>query len=369
MSKVRTKCMTVEKSPSTSAASSPLTSPNKHAAETTGYLLIKVDEKDWTKHYCTLVNATLSIYDNETSKTLERTIDMSYRTIESPKKPNKNFNFSLSQGTKDGDIIECRANNEKDMERWIDALSMFAQKLKQTKKQRFAQTSAEIVTLKVAPVPPKVLHLVLVRHGHYVNAHTKNAKDTDKVLSHIGIQQAELTGQHLQEISAIAPSRDDMIILHSDMHRAVETATIISEGFSGCALTCTAMLREGWPGTPMPGADSMLSEKEQILEDERLENAYRTIFSFNDDHLDEEFVHAKRTNDSCRVVVCHANLIRYFICKALGISPVSVWGLFEINHCSLTRIDIGSNGQCKVLSVNECGHLPSSLHTSSEDHL
>ncbi len=148
----------------------------------------------------------------------------------------------------------------------------------------------------------------------------------------------------------------------------------------------TSLLREGWPGPPVPpnasgrSIESMsklsLSANEQSVEDARLAAAFREVFSLihhdhHDHHLesdkDDELL--EFPEDGFRVVVCHANLIRYFICRALGVSAVNVWGQFEINHAGLTRIDIGANGQFKVLAVNECGHLPPSLHTSSEDHM
>ncbi|OQR85039.1 hypothetical protein ACHHYP_12397 [Achlya hypogyna] len=347
-------------------------SPGKHAPETTGILLVRDTASDWTKRYCRLTGSTLSIFEKYE---LWIKLDMSYRTIVrvAPASPTSagQHTFSITQGGHEAALVLCRADTEADLTRWVDALSSYAQKVQHTKKQKFEApfSQTEFVSLKVASVPPKVLHLVLVRHGHYVNAHNKAARDGDKVLSHIGRQQAELAGQQLRAMNA--PSRDDMVILHSDMTRAVETAGIIGDFFADCGLSCTPLLREGWPGNPSRSPTdvnaNVLSEVEQRTENERLDCAYRALVSVDggsDDDDDDDDRH-----QGCRVVVCHANLIRYFLCRALGISAVGVWGQFEINHCSITRIDVGSNGQCKVLSVNECGHLPPSLHTSSEDHL
>ncbi|KDO30926.1 hypothetical protein SPRG_04829 [Saprolegnia parasitica CBS 223.65] len=350
-----------------------VTSPGKHAPETTGMLLVKDTTTEWTKRWCQLVGSTLSIYDTPSSSAPWHQLDMSYRTVvrvapTSPTSSAAHYTFSLAQGGSSAAIVLCRADSAADLTMWVDALSPYAQKVQQTaKKQRFEApfSQTEFVTHKVASVPPKMLHLILIRHGHYVHAHTKHARDSEKVLSHIGRQQAELVGQQLQAMSA--PSRDDLLILHSDMRRAMETATIIGDFFPDCALSCTPLLREGWPGNPSPtdANANVLSPKEQAIEDDRLDAAYRALIST--DVLDEAA--SLEGPHGCRVVVCHANLIRYFLCRALGISPVGVWGQFEINHCSITRLDIGSNGTCKVLSVNECGHLPTSLRTSSEDHL
>ncbi|RHX97362.1 hypothetical protein DYB28_000498 [Aphanomyces astaci] len=266
-----------------------------------------------------------------------------------------------------------------------------------------------VVTLPSLP-PAKVLHIVLVRHGHYVNAHSKHARDSDQVLSHIGRRQAEWAGRHLHHQLVVASSsRHDLVLLHSDMERAVETAGIIGDFFPDCSRTPSPLLREGWPGAPSSNRPPALqnefddapphdakergeqggrgvsdaaftsspSPEAQAIEDRRLDRAFQTTFmvqapmatsstSSTSTTLEDE---AATVGPTCRVVVCHANVIRYFLCRAMGIVAAGVWGAFEINHCSITRIDVSSTGACKILAVNECGHLPGTLVTSSEDHL
>lgn len=219
---------------------------------------------------------------------------------------------------------------------------------------------------------PKMTHIILVRHGHYVNAHAKNLSDADQVLSQMGKQQAELTGKYLETLYHRCPARNQQVALfHSDLSRAVETATLISKNFTSAsaAPVASSLLREGWPGQPfamdqMPAhmLQSSTSDNDSELDRrdlERMEKAYDTFFAEN---LDE---------DEClfRVIVCHANLIRYLLCRALRIEPKGVWGHFEINHCGVTRIDMCRNRPLKVQAINETGHLPDSLKTSSEDHL
>ncbi|RHY26556.1 hypothetical protein DYB32_007499 [Aphanomyces invadans] len=256
-----------------------------------------------------------------------------------------------------------------------------------------------VVTLPSLP-PAKVLHIVLVRHGHYVNAHSKHALDSDQVLSHIGRRQADCAGRHLRhQLVTGSSSRHDPVLLHSDMERAVETAAIISGYFPDSCLTPTPLLREGWPGAPSKTtlavhaasdevgeearvASTAPSPEAQAAEDRRLDMAFQATFALEDTDqdndrgrasLDPEEVHhgaaAAFGTTNCRVVVCHANLIRYFLCRAMGVSAAGVWGAFEINHCGITRIDVSSTGACKILAVNECGHLPQTLLTSSTDHL
>lgn len=232
--------------------------------------------------------------------------------------------------------------------------------------------------------PPKTKHVILVRHGHYINAHARGVPDSHQVLSQMGRQQAECTGTYLEQLYARAPTRHDISIFHSDMTRAVETAQTISKDFGHCMLRPTRLLREGWPGRPyatheavpqVANASTKNAELERI-DAERMEQAFQTFFSqigcsssssdgcgvdSNDCDDEEQF--------SYQVVVCHANLIRFFLCRAMGIDPTGRWGHFEINHCGVTRIDVSEHRPLKIVSVNETGHLPHSLITSSEDHL
>ncbi|POM58494.1 Hypothetical protein PHPALM_36851 [Phytophthora palmivora] len=223
---------------------------------------------------------------------------------------------------------------------------------------------------------PRTKHIILVRHGHYINAHVPQVSDSQQVLSQMGRQQAEFTGKCLGMAHNRIPTRHDVTIHHSDMTRAVETAGIISSNFDGeVSLKPSALLREGWPGTPY-STDSAVGgavaarknsafdamQERSRADVERMQKAFNWFFLTPEaqDENDEE---------SYCVLVCHANLIRFFLCRALGIDPANTWGHFEINHCGVTRIDVCANRPIKVTAVNETGHLPQSLITSSEDHL
>ncbi|DBA03571.1 TPA: hypothetical protein N0F65_011472, partial [Lagenidium giganteum] len=216
-----------------------------------------------------------------------------------------------------------------------------------------------VVDSFVFPIPPKTVHIVLVRHGHYINAHERHVSDAEQVLSQMGRQQAGCTAKYLEQLYSRSPTRRDITIYHSDMTRAVETATVIGEDFGACKLSSTPLLREGWPGQPFastsnkPMAKSSYTSELEKRDLQRMESAFNTFFAPNDEEDD----------DRLRVLVCHANLIRYFICRAMGMSPVGMWGHFEINHCGVTRIDICEDRPVKVISINETGHLPHSLIT------
>lgn len=221
--------------------------------------------------------------------------------------------------------------------------------------------------------PPRTKHMILVRHGHYINAHVPYVADVKQVLSQMGRQQAELTGTCLRRLQTRIPSRYDVTVYHSDLTRAVETAALIAGKFDHGICHSSAMLREGWPGAPFSKcstdsqrATSQLNEVDEALQKRRQLDLKRMQHAF-----DQFFTSTTEGDDheSYCILVCHANLIRFFLCRALGIEPAHTWGHFEINHCGLTRIDACPNQPTKVLAVNETGHLPQSLITSSEDHL
>ncbi|CAH0480891.1 unnamed protein product [Peronospora belbahrii] len=227
------------------------------------------------------------------------------------------------------------------------------------------------------PTPARIKHFILVRHGHYINAHVLQVLDSQQVLSQMGRKQAELTGKYLGVAHNRVPTRHDVSIYHSDMTRAVETAVIIATDFQGVSLNSSSLLREGWPGTPYSTDFTVSGEtaatrksgaldalqKQSFPDVERMEKAFNWfLFDLGKTHCDND-------EESYCILVCHANLIRYFLCRALGVDPTTMWGHFEINHCGVTRIDVCSDQPTKIIAVNETGHLPLSLITSSEDHL
>lgn len=270
-------------------------------------------------------------------------------------------------------------NTREHFERWVKVIDSYIHKNEQDgspkkkteRERRRAQVvdPREVVGNFMYSIPPKTKHFILVRHGHYVNAHARHVSDDCQVLSQLGRQQARLAGKYLERLYARSPTRHDITIHHSDLTRAVQTAASISKYFGNSELSSSSLLREGWPGRPYSSEHDVLqlptalhqAAKLENTDTDRMERAYQAFFSSTAEEDDDE--------DSFQVIVCHANLIRYFLCRALGIDPIGRWGHFEINHCSVTRIDICASRPLKVISVNETGHLPHSLTTSSEDHL
>ena len=62
------------------------------------------------------------------------------------------------------------------------------------------------------------------------------------------------------------------------------------------------------------------------------------------------------------VVVCHGDVIRYFVMKALGVDT-KAWLGMSVAHASLTVILVRADGSMTVLAVGDVGHLPPNMQS------
>ena len=62
------------------------------------------------------------------------------------------------------------------------------------------------------------------------------------------------------------------------------------------------------------------------------------------------------------VVVCHGDVIRYFVMKALGVDT-KAWLGMSVAHASLTVIRVRADGSMTVLAVGDVGHLPPNMQS------
>lgn len=179
-------------------------------------------------------------------------------------------------------------------------------------------------------------NLLLVRHGQY---------DAEKggSLTELGREQAAQTGQWLAQ--NLAGQRVNAM-WSSTLPRARETADIIGKHLTRAAVKRSGILREGMY-SKVKGYDVPASEREE--DRQRADLAYARFFQ------------TTRT-DRLEILVCHGNLIRYLVCRAMEL-PVVRWTRMNSNHCALTRVLIRDTGAVRVVSYNETGHLPSRLVT------
>lgn len=189
--------------------------------------------------------------------------------------------------------------------------------------------------------PTATRHLILIRHGQY---NTSGRNDKERILTELGRKQAEWTAQRLKEFKF--PYTE---VIKSTMTRAQETAQIIQACLPNVPVESCSLIEEGAPVPPEPAVGHWKPELYQFFQDgARIEAAFRRYF-----HRAE----ASQEKDSYTILVCHANVIRYFVCRALQFPP-EAWLRLSLNHASITWVSITPNGRVILRTLGDSGHMP-----------
>jgi len=166
-------------------------------------------------------------------------------------------------------------------------------------------------------------------------------------LTQLGCLQANYTGLQLLE-SKTKFTR----LVQSGLIRAVQTTSIINEylKFSSVAIEQDFDLNEGFPYLPEPSGRYLedIAKGRLELDTLRIEKAFH------------RYIHrplSSQTEDSHELIVCHANVIRYFVCRALQI-PADAWLRFNLFHCSITHLVLTPDGRVVCFAVGSIGHIP-----------
>lgn len=189
--------------------------------------------------------------------------------------------------------------------------------------------------------PKATRNILLIRHSQY---NLSGNGDSERILTPLGREQAELTGMRLRDLGL----KYD-ILIHSTMARATETAQIISKYFPGLDLVSCDLLREGAPIEPVPPVTHWKPDAVQYHEDgARIEAAFRSYIHRAD---------PKQKEDSYEIIVCHANVIRYFVCRALQF-PSEGWLRMGLNNGSITWLTIRPSGRVALRTLGDSGFMP-----------
>jgi serine/threonine-protein phosphatase PGAM5 len=193
--------------------------------------------------------------------------------------------------------------------------------------------------------------LYIIRHGQYdIAAQVPDGGS----LTELGRMQAQHAAKALAHIPIDA-------IHASTMTRALETADIIAQEVQHDYLTHD-LLREAIPTIPPRLAAEILAFMAQDptfthetinANKKRVEQAFEIFFTAPDEDAEATY----------ELLVCHGNILRYFVCKALDIN-VDTWAKININHCGITSISIDSQGRMRLLTHNETRHIPLNLLTN-----
>lgn len=231
-------------------------------------------------------------------------------------------------------------------------------------------------------------HIILIRHGQYDETYKEDEK---RLLTPLGRQQAELTGKRLAEMirgfNKEFGSCNVTTLRVSDLTRAKETAEIISKHLPESVIRAEPdpILNEGRPCHHIPSGRMSSKVIQQTDEgNERIEKAFRMYFYRSDapapdkskesseSQMEEQITSGKDESKGdplheFEIIVCHANVIRYFICRALQIPP-EVWLRLCTFNCSLNYITIRPTGSVSCRMLGDIGHLGYEHSTFSMHH-
>lgn len=184
-------------------------------------------------------------------------------------------------------------------------------------------------------------NVILVRHGQY----ERFKGEDSKYLTKEGKKQADITGKKLKDI---LKNKKINVIYHSNVVRAIETAQIISKYFPDAKLINDSNLDEGIPYISDPLPKNFKFEPQKIKADnKRINKAYETYFYKPD----------KNEEDSYQLIICHGNVIRYFLCRALQI-PLFAWFRFSSYNCGITWLVLDDEGSVVLREFGSVSHLP-----------
>ncbi|ORC91376.1 phosphoglycerate mutase family member 5 [Trypanosoma theileri] len=232
--------------------------------------------------------------------------------------------------------------------------------------------------------------IILVRHGQYQNEDSKD--DRIRTLTPLGEEQSKITGDYLWKAFIQSGIRRDGVesdtmykstevnsesknsvsiemnsanhmggflvasepkYVHvSDMTRAQQTAKLILKSFPSRLhkrLATDATLRELFPCDPEPPRKHRHASYKDM-------KVVEGVF--------EKYFHRPISDESSvEIIVGHANVIRYLVCRALQLPP-EAWLRISLPHCSITSITINGKGHVSLSCLGSAGHLPADMVTT-----
>lgn len=187
---------------------------------------------------------------------------------------------------------------------------------------------------------PAIHTLILIRHGIYTPQPDADER-TGNALNPLGREQAGYAAERL----ATWPLKINSVT-SSELARAAETGDIIAQRL-GQSCARDAQLNEC-----MPAGAGLPPKPEQSAAEAQLALAWARYA-------------VPATGESRHdVLVCHGNVIRWFVCRALGMDTKR-WTRMEIANCSITFIQVRPDGTTRVQVYNDVSHVPLEKQTWS----
>lgn len=172
--------------------------------------------------------------------------------------------------------------------------------------------------------------ILMLRHGQCCH---EGERDELKELTMHGHKQAEDTACFISKLFAAGKLPMKRALLHSTSRRARETAAKLPIHIQELEVWNADLLRETDP-TEKPF---------------RAEEVFNRLFA------------APEAGDSdVLIIVAHNNIILYMLMRAAGVPierAAQAWQLFHLRHASITRIDVFSTGDRKVVSIGAAAQI------------
>ena len=190
---------------------------------------------------------------------------------------------------------------------------------------------------------PGTRTIILVRHGEY-RPDPKADERLGPHLSALGVAQAHLVGARL---AALPGGIDGLHV--SPLQRARDTAAAIAQDFPGRHFEVIDDLAECTP----PARRAMDDSAEDMAACQaQLERVFAQWFK------------PGGQGDRTDLFVCHGNVIRYLVTRALGVDT-KAWLQMSVGHASITRIRVKPDGSMQVIAVGDVGHLPPNMQSGT----
>jgi serine/threonine-protein phosphatase PGAM5 len=184
----------------------------------------------------------------------------------------------------------------------------------------------------------------LIRHGWYDGTDPRDER-IGKGLDSLGRAQAQLLAERLARMGVPFNT-----LVSSSFTRARETADIVGAALhmsaardSGISECTPPSNRPDYGRNEPPGAMDSCQTK--------LERSYARYVKPLTGHGDQR-----------DLLVCHGNVIRWFVTRALGLDT-HVWPNFDIGNCSITVLVVRPDGAVRLAAFSDTGHIPVAAQT------
>ena len=197
-----------------------------------------------------------------------------------------------------------------------------------------------------APAATGTHFVYLVRHGIYDRDTSATDDRVANPLNALGHEQAKLAGARLAGLGV----KFDRLI-SSELLRAAQTADDMAKAMK-MTPTRDAVLNECTPTT----SNARIMADEKPNEVAACDSARQVQWS--------HYFAPTPDRDTYDVLVCHGNVIRWTMMKALG-ADTKEWANLDCGNASLTIFAVRPNGTIRPVMYSDVGHIPVEKQTWS----